>query len=46
MINYYKMYCKACNGEITKQEWNEYIAKILEQIMIDNENVLTNLKEK
>ena len=44
MKDYYKMYAKACNGEITEQEWQNYVLKVLEQIMIDNKNVLTNLK--
>jgi hypothetical protein len=44
MKDYYVMYAKACNGEITEQEWQLYVLKVLEQIMIDNENVLTNLK--
>ena len=44
MKDYFTMYGKACNGEITEQEWNEYVLKVLEQIMIDNKNVLTNLK--
>ena len=44
MKDYYVMYAKACNGEITEQEWQDYVFKVLEQIMIDNKNVLTNLK--
>ena len=44
MKDYYEMYGKACNGEITEQEWQNYVLKVLEQIMIDNKNVLTNLK--
>ena len=44
MKDYYIMYAKACNGEITEQEWQAYVLKVLEQLMIDNKNVLTNLK--
>lgn len=44
MKDYFVMYAKACNGEITEQEWQDYVLKILNQLMIDNQNVLTNLK--
>lgn len=33
-------------GNISKNDWDEFCSTCLEEMMIDNKNILKNLKEK
>ena len=43
---YNNTYEEFCKGEISREEWNEFCALVLEILMEENADVLKNLKEK
>jgi hypothetical protein len=49
MINseqYYEMWQKLLNKEISEQAWKEYCFKLLAQILEENKDVMRRLKER
>ena len=42
---YNKRYQQYCKGEISREEWCEFCALVLEIIMEENAEILKNLKE-
>lgn len=44
MEDYFIMYNKFIEGKITVTEWNLYCMEVLNNLMIENKEVLKNLK--
>ena len=43
---YYEMFAKVQNGIITEEVWKEYCFNMLDEILEQNKNVLTCLKNR
>jgi hypothetical protein len=43
---YYEMFAKVQAGQITEQQWAEYCLQLLSQILEDNKDIFTRLKNR